>query len=64
MNVNMKIEAKRDFNPSKIQEISNFLSHKDIIKSIYKIFSKDEFSLKYKVQKLSKKAKRNNLKNK
>lgn len=55
----MRIEAKTEFKPSEIQSRFNFLSLKDVINTTYILFSKDEYQLKYKVQKLSKKARRN-----
>lgn len=60
MNINLKIESKKTIN-IKISYImnANGLSRCEAIKFIYDNFNQDYFLLPYKVQKLSKRARRN-----
>lgn len=59
MNVNFKIEAKKLLSPTILKSYLPEQKLSDILKTHYKVFSKDIFMLPYKVQKLSKKARRN-----
>ena len=57
LNINLKIEAKKTITSLGIE----LLKEKGLgLNDIYKSFNKDLFLLPYQVQKLSKKAKRNN----
>ena len=57
LSINLKIEAKKYILP--YISYSNRIKLNIDLNSIYSTFNKDIFSLKYNVQKLSKKAKRN-----
>ena len=59
MNVNLKIEAKKNISPKLINICMPDLTSLEILNLIYLTFEKDLFLLPYKVQKLSKKARRN-----
>jgi hypothetical protein len=60
LNIHQKIEAKKVLNPSILALIQKeFFTPSKLLKSTYEVFSKDLFLLPYKVQKLSKKARRN-----
>jgi hypothetical protein len=59
LNIHQKIEAKKVLSQSVVALIQNELfTPSKLLNSIYEVFSKDLFLLPYKVQKLSKKAKR------
>ena len=59
MNINLKIEAKKNISPRLIKICMPELTSLKILNLIYLTFNKDLFLLPYKVNKLSKKAKRN-----
>jgi hypothetical protein len=61
MNINFKIEAKKIVSPIIIKNLIPELTAKQVVDLIYKTFSNDLFMLPYKVQKLSKKARRNEI---
>ena len=59
MNINFKIEAKKLVSPIIVKNLIPELRTKQVFDLIYKTFEKDIFMLSYKVQKLSKKSRRN-----
>lgn len=64
MNIHLKIEAKRCMMVTPTQITKAFINSPNIKKSevfkiIYRVFNTDSFLLPYKVQKLSKKARKN-----
>ena len=59
MNIHLKIESKKLFNPLRFTtEVTRGLDGKKIVKQYYETFEM-LYGLEYKVQKLSKKARRN-----
>jgi hypothetical protein len=63
MNIHLKIEAKQNLNSvMSIQRLAEMmiLTPSQALNQFYNTFSKDTFSLHYRVQKLSKKARRQN----
>ena len=58
MNIHLKIEAKKTFDLSLICKVLGY-TRKQTIETTYKCFNSDYYLLPYKVQKLSKRARRN-----
>ena len=58
MNIHLKIEAKKTFDLSLICKALGY-TRKQTIETTYKCFNADYYLLPYKVQKLSKRARRN-----
>lgn len=64
MNIHLKIEAKNALMVTPTALTKSFITSpnikkSEVLKSLYKVFTLDCFALPYKVQKLSKKARRN-----
>jgi hypothetical protein len=61
MNVHFKIEAKKVVNPIILKNGMPELKLSESLNQLYTCFSKDIFMLPYKVKKLSKRARRNEI---